>query len=221
MARDDTPEDELELLKRWQAGGHGSDRAGEILFGRYFQPIARFFQSKCPDAVEDLVQETFLAVQKGRERITQTSFRNYLFGTACNMLRTHLRRKTHEHFDSRQMSIASLSPGISSLMAATDQQRVLQLALQRVPLDDQIVLELRFWEGMTAPQIAEVLDGIPLGTVSSRLRRAIKRLEATIAEIEASPELLEMTLRDFSAWKDDIQAMLGLADDDDAADDNE
>lgn len=214
MARDDTPEDEFELLKRWQAGGDGSGRAGEILFERYFKAIARFYQSKCPDAVEDLVQETFLAVQKGRDRIMQTSFRNYLFGTACNVLRTHLRRKTHEHFDSRHMSVAALGPGMSSMMAATDQQRVLQLALQRVPLDDQIVLELRFWEGMTGPQIAEVLGDLPLGTVRTRLRRAIQRLEGTIAEIEASPELLEMTLRDFSTWRDDIHAMLGLADDD-------
>ena len=214
MAREDTPEDEFELLQRWQAGGDGSGRAGEILFDRYFPAIARFFQSKSIDAVEDLVQETFLAVQRARDRIQKSSFRNYLFGTAHNLLRAHLRRRHDDAFDSAQMSVLDLCPGISSLIAATDQQRVLQLALQRVPLDDQIVVELRFWEGMTVPEIAEVLE-VPLGTVSSRLRRAIKRLEGTIAEIEASPALLDMTLRDFSAWKNDLHEIIGLDDDDD------
>jgi RNA polymerase sigma-70 factor (ECF subfamily) len=211
MTRDErkTPEDEFELLRRWQ---DGSERAGEQLFDRYFPSIARFFQSKCTDGVEDLVQETFLAAVRGRERIRCTSFRNYLFGTAHNVLRVHLRRKHDERFDSGAMSVVDLNPGISSMIAATDQQRVLQLALQRVPLDDQIVIELRFWEGMSGPEIAEVLEQ-PEGTIRSRLRRALVRLESTIAEIEASPELLEMTLRDFARWKEDLRAMLELADD--------
>jgi RNA polymerase sigma-70 factor (ECF subfamily) len=207
----DSPDDEFELLRSWQGG---SARSGEILFDRYFQAIARFFQSKCGEGVEDLVQETFLAVQKARDRIEKTSFRNYLFGTAHNLLRAHLRRRHEERFDSRQMSVADLNPGMSSMIAATDQQRVLQLALQRVPLDHQIVLELRFWEGMTGPQIAEVLE-LPEGTVRTRLRKALLRLEKTIAEIEASPELLEMTLRDFSKWKDELREIVGLDDDED------
>jgi RNA polymerase sigma factor (sigma-70 family) len=206
-----TPEDEFELLRSWQAG---TLRSGEILFDRYFSAISRFFQSKCPESVEDLVQETFLAAQKGRDRITSTSFRNYLFGTAHNILRVHLRRRHEERFDSGQMSVQDLNPGMSSMISATDQQRVLQLAMQRIPLDYQIVLELRFWESMTGPAIAEVLE-IPEGTVRTRLRRSLIQLEKTIAEIEASPELLEMTLRDFSKWKDDLREMLGLDDDDD------
>jgi RNA polymerase sigma-70 factor (ECF subfamily) len=209
MARE-IPEDEFELLQAWQGG---SARSGEVLFSRYFPAIKRFFQSKCPTAVEDLVQETFLGVQKARDRITSSSFRNYLFGTAHNILRAHLRRRHDERFDSAQMSVADLDPGMSSMIAATDQQHVLQLALQRVPLDDQIVLELRFWERMTGPQIAEVLD-IPEGTVRARLRRSLLRLEKTIAAIEASPELLEMTLRDFSKWKDDVRDLVGLDDSD-------
>ena len=211
----ETPDDELELLRSWQSG---SDRPGEILFDRYFKAIKRFFLTKCDTGVEDLVQETFLAVQKGRDRIKTTSFRNYLFGTAHNILRAHLRRKHHDQFDSKQMSIADLNPGMISIIAATDQHRVLELALQRVPLDYQVVLELRFWEGMTAPEMVEVLQ-IPEGTVRTRLRRALILLEKTIAEIEASPELLEMTLRDFSKWKDEIREMVGLDEDEDAAND--
>jgi len=208
-----TPDDELELLRSWQGG---SVRSGEILFDRYFPAMRRFFQSKCPHAVEDLVQETFLAAHKGRERIKFTSFRNYLFGTAHNLLRAHLRKRHEEPFDSAQMSMADLNPGVVSLIAADDRERVLQLALQRVPLDDQIVLELRFWENMTVPEIADALE-LPPGTVASRLRRSLPRLEKAIAEIEASPELLEMTLRDFSRWKADLKELIGLDDDGDAA----
>jgi RNA polymerase sigma-70 factor, ECF subfamily len=171
-----TPDDELELLAKWR---DGDDAAGDVLFGRYYPAIRALFQRTCPTDVEDLSQETFLAVRQGRERIRSTSFRNYLFGTAHNKLREHLRRKHTERFDSAHMSVADMNPGLSSMLAASDQKRMLESALQRIPLDDQIVLELRFWQGMSGPAIAEVL-GLPEGTIRSRLSRAMRKLELLI-----------------------------------------
>jgi RNA polymerase sigma factor (sigma-70 family) len=207
----ETPDDELELLQRWQSG---DKKAGAVLFERYYAPIKRFFLSKRIDDVEDAMQDTFAAVHRGRDRIRTTSFRCYLFGTAHNVMRAALRRRHPEPFDSCLRSIADLSPGLSSLIAASDAERVLQLALQRIPLDHQVVLELYYYEKMTGPEIAEVLD-LPQGTVRARLRRALIRLEETIKEVEASPELLDQTLRDFSKWRDDIRRLAELDDGDD------
>jgi len=212
MASDRTPlDDELELLRRWQ---DGDDRSGSVLFGRYFRSIRRFFESKTSHGVEDLVQETFLAAQRGRDRIESGSFRNYLFGTACNVLRSYLRQRHTAALDSGANSVAALDPSVSAMIAADDQQNILRVALQRIPIDYQIVFELRFWEGLTGPAIAKVL-GIPEGSVRTKLRRGLRRLEEEIAKVEASPALLEMTMRDFSRWKDDIRSLLDDADHED------
>lgn len=212
MTKDhEPPEDELELLRRWQAG---DTRAMNVLFERYYTPIKRFFQSKRIEDSEDAIQETFAAVHRGRDRIRTTSFRSYLFGTAHNVMRVMLRRRHPEPFDSALCSVADLAPGLASLIAASDAERVLQLALQRIPLDHQIVLELYYYESMTGPIIAEVLD-VPLGTVRARLRRALVQVERAIKEVEASPELLDQTLRDFSSWKDQMRRLAELEDDED------
>jgi RNA polymerase sigma factor (sigma-70 family) len=49
--------------------------------------------------------------------------------------------------------------------------QLLYAALQGLPLDFQISLELFYWEELTAAEIGVVL-GVPEGTVRSRLRRA-------------------------------------------------
>ena len=59
----------------------------------------------------------------------------------------------------------------SAEAAQHEEQRLLLEALRRIPLDLQIAIELHYWEGMSGPDLAQVLD-IPEGTVRSRLRRA-------------------------------------------------
>ncbi|MEZ4372915.1 MAG: sigma-70 family RNA polymerase sigma factor [Polyangiaceae bacterium] len=44
-------------------------------------------------------------------------------------------------------------------------------ALQRLPLDLQMAIELYYWEELSVAELAEALE-IPAGTVKSRLHRA-------------------------------------------------
>lgn len=53
-------------------------------------------------------------------------------------------------------------------------------ALRALPDDRRQVLALRYWMDMEVPEIAEAL-GIPLGTASSRLARAMADLRAALA----------------------------------------
>lgn len=71
-------------------------------------------------------------------------------------------------------SVADLcEPGAtpSQLIAAKQEQRLLLRALREIRLHYQVILELYFWEKMTEPQVAPVLD-VPEGTVRTRLRTA-------------------------------------------------
>src|SRR5262245_5114846 len=100
---------DAELLRRWR---DGDQSAGEILFERYYQRIERFFLGKVPDAVEDLVQDTFKRCLEGRDRIhDEERFRSFLFTIAYNVLRAHLRYRcaSGREIDVDDVSIADLA----------------------------------------------------------------------------------------------------------------
>lgn len=61
-------------------------------------------------------------------------------------------------------------------------------ALRCIPLDHQILVEPFYWEGLTGPDLATVLE-VPEGTVRTRLRRARALLAEKIEELADSPNL--------------------------------
>lgn len=79
------------------------------------------------------------------------------------------------------------------------EKRLLLEGLRRIAVDDQILIELYYWEKLTGPELADVLDlGEP--AVRSRLHRAKKRLADALRTIAESPGLLQSTLDDIEAW---------------------
>jgi RNA polymerase sigma-70 factor (ECF subfamily) len=188
-----------ELLWRWRGGDRG---AGEALFERYFEALARFFRSKVAHGVEDLVQQTLVGCLEGIERLrSAASFRSFVFAIAHNLLRTTFRaqRRVTESFDPETTSVRDLSPGQSTLLTQHREQRLLLEGLRSVPLDAQVLLELFYWQDMTSAEIAEVM-GAPHGTIRSRLRRARELLRAQLERLAASSELLASTLQDLDGW---------------------
>ena len=101
--------------------------------------------------------------------------------------------------DFSSQSVADLGPGASSVVAQKAEERLLLEALRRLPLDYQIAIELHHFEGMTGPQIAEVLDA-PEGTIRSRLRRAKIQLREMVEALSDSPEALHSTLTHLAQW---------------------
>ena len=191
--------DDFELLDAWR---HGDLSAGDALFNRHFAAIHRFFRNKVSDGLEDLVQQTFMALVEGRERFrNDSSLRTYLFGVANNVLRDHYRaqRKEPEALDFGKSSAVDAGAGPSTVLGKRREERLLLEALRRIPLDSQIILELYYWEEMSASMIAEVLD-VPEGTVRGRVRRAKQLLREQLAKVAKSPQELETTMGNLDRW---------------------
>lgn len=95
------------------------------------------------------------------------------------LLKTRLRRE--EPLDDRRADGVT-SPGHSPLQAAADgeQRDIIGRALDRLPADQQRVVHMTFYEGLTQSQIAERL-GVPLGTVKTRTRLAFPKLRALLS----------------------------------------
>jgi RNA polymerase sigma factor (sigma-70 family) len=196
--------EDAELLAAWR---QGDGAAGSELFERHYPSIVRFFANKVAGDPADLIQETFEACVSGRDRMREGGhFSAYLFGVAYNVLRRHYERsrKHGERFDPGTASAADVSPGPCTMVGQRDEQRLLLAALRRIPLEQQVVLELFYWEGMTSAAIAEVLDA-PHGTIRTRLRRARVLLEEAIAGLHEDPGLLQRTLGDLDGWASQIR----------------
>ena len=67
-----------------------------------------------------------------------------------------------------------------------------------------MVLELYYWEAMTAKDLAEVLE-IPEGTVRGRIRRAKQLLEEQLVKL-AETDDLESTMSNLDGWARSLRA---------------
>ena len=166
---------ETELLDAWE---RGDERAAQELLARHFDRLFRFFELSAPGTAEDLVQETLLAVLEGRERFRgDANFGAYLMGIARNKVLMYWRTRSRRprEVDVGALSLEALGASATSVIAHRDSERRLLLALREIPLADQILLQLHYWDALTGPQLAVALD-VPEGTVRSRLRGAKARL---------------------------------------------
>ena len=67
-----------------------------------------------------------------------------------------------------------------------DERERLGRAFERLPMDQRVVLVLQHYVGMTEQEIAEAAD-IPLGTVKSRTRYAIRGMRAALEADDRLP----------------------------------
>lgn len=192
-------EQDFALLEQWRAGDDG---AGNRLVRRHFGPVFRFFDSKVSKGADDLTQRTFLACVESRDRFRgDCSFRGYVLSIARNQLLMHFRKKGREArvIEFTHASVQDLDPSPSRVIANEEQQRLLLLALRRIPIDFQIAVELYYWEEMSIADIAAVLDVAP-GTVKSRLGRAREKLAAAMRELSTDAALVQSSIDDLEGW---------------------
>lgn len=172
--------DDAELLQRWS---HGDDASGEQLYRRHFRLVYAFFRSKTPDDVDDLVQETFLTAVRKAEQRRGGSVRGFLLGIARYELLEYLRQKArrNDRIDPVSSSIEDLVTGPSTRLRRDETNDRLRLALQTLPLDQQIALELRYWHELSTEEIAQVQEVAPT-TIRTRLHRARNALRGLVEE---------------------------------------
>lgn len=189
--------DDITLLEQWRAG---DAQAGQALFQRHFDSIYGFFETKCEAEADELVQATFLACLRAKGQFRkESSYRTYLFTIARNELYRVLRIKQRDgaRLDFQVSSIADLISTPGTRMARNQEHRLLLEALQKLPVEQQTLLELHYWEEMRIPELAEVFE-IAEPTIRTRLHRARKALRERMEKTAPSPVL--ETLETMDLW---------------------
>lgn len=195
MDRSDTSD--RELLSAWRAGHRD---AGHALVERHYAAVFGFFFGKVPSsACEDLTQQTFEIVVRRRAGFRgEGTFRAFLFGVARFVLIGWVRRR--RPFEPAEDSLIAdpNTPSLAGLLADQKMACLVATALRSLPLDDQILIELKHWESLTQAELA-VLFAVPQPTVARRLQRATARLREAVNRLVADPHLGQLHLRNLDS----------------------
>jgi RNA polymerase sigma-70 factor (ECF subfamily) len=145
-----------------------------------------------PPAMDDVVQEIFIAVHRGLPAFAgRSSVRTWVSGIVLNVVRHHrrslVRKSPHElsrepPADPEALRATDANPHQAAELA--EGTRLLQQLLDELDYDKREVLVLAELEEMPVPEIADAL-GLKLNTAYSRLRLAREELDKALARHRA------------------------------------
>lgn len=138
--------------------------------------------------VDDTVQEVFWVVARKLARIEPGKEHAFLYGVALRVAASEVRRRSNAPPRSENDVIEQLVDQRPSPEEALEQARaraLLDSVLERLPLELRSVFVLFELEGLDVRAIAEI-EGIPVGTVGSRLRRAREEFAAAAQRLRAA-----------------------------------
>ena len=176
----------------------GDERSFEILFERYKARIYTFAVRFVRDAkiAEDILQETFIKLfRKARHFRHQAKFSTWLYTIAANLCKDELKRRrrretvsldapaTDQSLEGRPLPTVQILSDSSEWPRVEAEKRefsrVLAQALEELPENSRMVVELHVMHGLRYREVAEVL-GIPIGTVQSRMHNAVQLLRKKV-----------------------------------------
>jgi RNA polymerase sigma factor (sigma-70 family) len=167
---------EVHLLRRIAAGDGG---ALEELYRRYSGRVLAFLRQLCRDSevAEDLLQEVFLGVW--RKAATFDASRGDVAGwlfTICRHKWIDNRRRRHPVAELDAMEFDPPAPEESR-----DLRILLDKAMLILSTAEREALRLAYFGGLTYEETALHL-GLPLGTLKSRIRVALRKISIEIRE---------------------------------------
>lgn len=168
----------------------GDPRAFEVVYDRHAGPAFSLAYRMAGErgAAEEMTQEAFISVWRSRQRYdpTRGSVRSWVLGVVHNRAIDALRR-SQRHASRRADAdhLEELPDRQESTPAQVERQedaRAVRDALDDLPGEQTKVIELAYYGGFTANEIAAMLE-TPLGTVKSRMRLGLDKLRRTLVGV--------------------------------------
>lgn len=151
------------------------------LLRRFGVPVAQ---------LDDAAQEVFWVAARRFADIEAGREKAFLYGVALRVASNELRRSQVSAELTRplgdlELVLADVAPSPEESLEQRRALLLLDAALRQLPLELRSVLVLFELEGLEVSKIAEI-EGIPLGTASSRLRRAREEFSAIAKRLRAA-----------------------------------
>lgn len=151
---------EADLHQIILAAQKGDTEAVGALYSASFDKIFRFIYYRVGhvETAEDLTEEVFVKAFKGLHKVTKTaSFQSWLYQIARNTVIDYYRAKKETvDLEEVENTLEYDSRVIDTLSLESDQKLVVQL-LDQLLTEQRIVIKLKFFEGLSNREIAELL----------------------------------------------------------------
>jgi RNA polymerase sigma-70 factor, ECF subfamily len=155
------------------------DRYGKLVYSTAIQILNNV------EEAEDVTQEAFLRLWQ-RSEIYQPQ-RGSLSGFLITLARSRSIDRVRSH-KSRQQKLQRIQTCLDDVSAynpplefvtVEERSSMVRAALKQLSPEDRQLLETAYYGGLSQSEIAQ-RDGLPLGTVKSRARQALKKLRTAL-----------------------------------------
>jgi RNA polymerase sigma factor (sigma-70 family) len=169
------------------AVGAERDKAAFQALFEHFAPRVKGFlyrQGTSPEMAEEVVQETMVNVWRKAVQFdpARASAATWIFTIARNLRIDMLRKENRPAPDMDDPALVpDPDPAPHETISKEQEASRLRAVMAELPQEQQEVLHLAFFQEKAHPQVAEEL-GIPLGTVKSRIRLALRRIRSELGD---------------------------------------
>jgi RNA polymerase sigma-70 factor (ECF subfamily) len=159
--------------------------AWDELYSLHYGAIQRYAMFRLADtaAADDIAAEVFFEAVRGigKYRYRGIAFRAWLYRIAHNLTADFRRRAaTRNDRETRDDAALALLPG-EDFAPGLERQRDIRAAVAQLTDEQQQVVILRFFEGLSLAETAEA-TGRNSGAIKSLQRRALERLRVILGE---------------------------------------
>ena len=179
--------DQRELVER---AGRGDHDAFALLAGASIarlEAVARLIL-RDSELARDAVQEACIRAWRDLPGLRDPGrFDAWFHRLTVNACLDVVRRRRHRAIE---VELTPITPGsVGDSAGEVADRDLIERAFRRLAPDQRAVVVLRYYLGMSVPEIADTLE-IPLGTAQSRLHRGLAALRAAIGPAEQDPKAL-------------------------------
>jgi RNA polymerase sigma-70 factor (ECF subfamily) len=182
-----SPHAGMKFARLFSSGGAEERRLREIMQAQHDFVWRSLKRLGVPSAdTDDAVQEVFMILARRLHEVMLDRERSFLFGTAVRVASNHRRsrRRSPEAPADELEEIHATDLNPEELSALSNARRQLQEILDAMSAEQRSVFVLCELEELTVAAAAELL-GLPLGTVSTRLRSARELFRKAAHRLEA------------------------------------
>ncbi len=162
----------------------GDATAFRELFTRYAPVLLRVMQRqlRSQEQANDLVQQTFLQLHRARNDFQAgAKLRPWLFTIALNLKREYFRRVKRRPEAPLELD-GRLDPSEGPRgVEQSDARQALTLAMAKLPDDQREVIVLHWFEGLSFPEVSEVV-GASVSAVKVRAHRGYEKLRGILGD---------------------------------------
>lgn len=163
----------------------GDTDSFRLLVERYEKPVRRMVSNLINDRhiCEDIAQEVFLAAYRKLASFdpARSSFSTWLFTIARNRSINAMKKKRSESVSRPPERVNSTGP--ADTLEQDELFARLDAALDALAPRHRRALVLAEFEDLSYEQIAQI-EGVPIGTVRSRIHRAKEKLASALGSLE-------------------------------------